>query len=231
MRCLLIIPAILLMSISAFAQYTETNFEEFNDLYFRNHSYVDDLGYKDIEGNPYSNVDLVPGNIEFVSGFKKDSIPMRYNWYTKTMEFMPEDEILEMPASKNIKQIELGGEKYIPFFYLSSVGGYLLELYRDDISLFRQNKVQFVDVKPATSGYEETQPAKFQWARPTYIVITDKGDLIRLDQNKKRFANQFPAYKDELKAYIKENKINLKNEEDLKKLIAVINEWEKPGQE
>jgi len=227
MRCLLIIPAILILGISASAQYTETNFEEFNDLYFRNRSLVDYLGYKDIEGHPWSNEELVSGTVEFLSGSRMDSVPMRYNWYTKKMEFKPKEEILEMPVSNNIKHIELGGKKYTPFFYLKSVQGYLIELHRDDLSLFQENRIIFSDVQPATSGYEDAKPARFRWGKPTFIVITDKGNLIRLKQNKKGLISQFPDYEDELSAYLKSNKTDLKLEENLISLVIQLNIWKK----
>jgi len=85
MRISYIIP-IVFITTAALAQKEEI--EEFNNILLRTRSAKSRfLEYSEIEGNPYSNKDFIPGTIEFVSGRQIDAIPMRYNWYADDMEF------------------------------------------------------------------------------------------------------------------------------------------------
>jgi hypothetical protein len=197
--------------------------EEFNSLMLRTRLASGPLENKEIQGNPYSNEEMIPGTIVFVSGSRIDSISMRYNWYSNEMEFEHNGAILSLPVTRSIDYILLGGSKYVPFNYLKNIKGFMIELCRGRYSLFRREDVRFVEAIPPQSGYDQYQPAKFQWFRTQYLVITDSGDIIELDLNKKKLPSQFPDYKEKIEYYINNNKLNIKKESDLIKLFQMFN--------
>ena len=200
-----------------FAQPVDT--KDYNLLLYNSNRRLNEIAYEDIQGHPYSSEEMQPGTIRFISGFQSDSVPMRYNWYTHTMEVKPEDELLALVHSTDIVWVEIDGVRYIPFFNLKSVEGYLIELYKGGLSLFREDDVLFIDEQPAQSGYEEPKPAKFQWRNPVYRAILSDGTVIKLEQNKRKLPAQFPRHASKIAAHIKEQKLNPKKEEDL---IAII---------
>lgn len=225
MHYLILITLFLANSLLVFSQVYSPEFEEYNNFLLRSHKVHHILEYTEIEGSPFTQEGFLPGHIDFVSGNKVDSLPMRYNWYSRKMEMKPEDEILEMPESELIRYIILGNEKYVPFFHVPSVKGYMIELHRGNCSLFLKKEVIFQEAEPTKSGYDEPKPPRFQWKRPVYMLISDKGDILPLDLNKKRFPMQFPKYEDQLNALIKSQKLNPKDENDLIKLVEAMDGW------
>jgi len=225
MKYLVLIILFLADSVLACAQINSKEFEEYNNILLRTRKAHSLLKYSEIEGSPFTQEDLIPGHIEFVSGSGIDSVPMRYNWYTRKMEIKPEDEVLEMPDSKQIRYIILGDEKYVPFFHAPSVKGYMIELHRGNCNLFLKKEVKFMEEEPTQHGYDEKKPARFQWSRPAYYVVKVQGELLLLDQNKKRFPEQFPGYEEQLGSMIKSQKLNPRNESDLIKLVEALDGW------
>jgi len=215
--------AAVMFSLSLFSQPVESG--DLNYLMY-NKQRIREIEFKDISGHPYSNRELLPGSVIFVSGAQYDSIPMRYNWYANVMEFKPEEELLVMPQAGNIVAVVIDSVRYVPFYNQKSIKGYLVELCRGNYSLFKKEEVIFFDPKPAQSGYEGAQPARFEWSNPSYIVVSDEGALFRLDLNKKKMPQQFPGYEEKISSFLSENKINLKKEEDLISLIRKINSWD-----
>lgn len=181
------------------------------------------LEYKDIDGNPYSNEELIPGTIAFVSGNHMENVPLRYNWYRKDMEFENEGKILAIPVMQDIDYIVINDTKYVPFYYIKTIRGYLIEVVKGDYSLFRNEDVRFIDAKPPASGYDQFQPAKFEWKNPRFIVITSNSEIFEINTNKKKFPLQFPGFEEEIETFCKEHRINLKNETDLKSVIDMLN--------
>ena len=216
------ISLVLILPTLAISQTKEL--QEYNNLLLRTQeSQSLKLEYTNIEGNPYSNEELIPGTIVFVSGNQMDNIPLRYNWYRKDMEFENEGKVLAMPEMKEIDHIIINGNKYVPFYYLKSIKGYLVELVKGEYSLFRAEDVRFINAKPPASGYDDYQPAKFDWYRTKYYVISLKGNVIELAPSKKKLVQQFPGYEKQISNFIKENKLTVRKEEDLTAIIEMLN--------
>lgn len=219
---ILIIFLIAFFSVSN-GQRANVEIGESGFLYIKDMQKVDELEYKDIAGHPYSSEELIAGTITFTSGNKINNMPMRYNWHTNNMEFKPEDQILIMPNSSEIDFVEVNNERYIPFFYLKEINGFLIELYRGEYSIFRKDEVEFISATPPSTGYDASHPAQFKRTKPTYYVISSEGKLIELEQNKKKLPSQFEKPESNILAtLISEYKLNPKKEADLIKLITLF---------
>jgi len=182
---------------------------------------VTTINYDEIKGTPYSSDEFIEGTIYFISGSKKD-VPMRYDWYSKTMEVEYEGKTFEISNTTTVNYVLLDGKKYVPFKHIRSINNYLIELYRGNYSLFRREDVRYIEGAPAQSGYDQPSPPKFEWYKPEYLIITNEGKTILPELNKKDFPLQFPGHEKEIQDYIKENGLNPKNEEDLTRLIKMI---------
>ena len=56
-----------------------------------------------------------------------------------------------------------------------------------------------------------------------YFLLNKDGNLIELPNSKNKKIDAFGSHKKELKAYIKENKLNINKERGMKKLIEYYN--------
>lgn len=225
MRFTLLFISFSIFFTTAYSQRQDVEEGETNFLYVKNIHPVDELEYKDIAGNPYSDEQFHPSIIMLNSGTRIENLPVRYNWYTRDMEFKRQDEILVMPESKDIAWVDVDKVRYVPFFYLKEVDGFLIELLKGEYSLFRKDQVEFINATPPSSGYDTSHPAQFKWGKPAYYIITEDGRLIRIEQNKKKLPEQFnKKEKVIIASLIQENKLNPKKEEDLIRLISLLNE-------
>jgi hypothetical protein len=79
-----------------------------------------------------------------------------------------------------------------------------------------------VELKPEVkaSGYVEPKPATYNWVEPVYLFEIS-GNLIVLT-NFKKLTSTFPEKENEIKRFIKENKIKKDYPDDLKKLLGYI---------
>lgn len=77
--------------------------------------------------------------------------------------------------------------------------------------------------KPKT-GYGEYKPSKFNRKKDAYYINFTKNDIaIKLPKKKKAFYKLFSSNSDNIKKYIKKEKLSIKKEKDLAKIITYYN--------
>jgi hypothetical protein len=106
---------------------------------------------------------------------------------------------------------------------ISGTPTFVLDLVRDSISLFcRVNKT----IKKADFGgayrIDETKHDEFV-ASNIYYIAKGKAELLELQKNKKDVFRMFPEFKDQLTVYLKQNKVDYKDQEEMRALIKYIN--------
>ena len=178
----------------------------------------------EVKGTPYVNEDF-----ELVKVSISDSIIYngRFNAYSGNMEIKISDKIMILDLSKDIDVLFINNKKHYKTCSFtqkdsSPFRGFLVSLSNNDnIELLKQEKISFIDKKPAKSSYDEEQPAKFLKEPDSYFYkVEDK--INYLPTKKKDFLKLFPDYETELKNYIKTEKLNIKNEDDLIKIIEFL---------
>ncbi len=197
--------------------------DEFQNILLRTHSVDTETRYRDVEGNPYSNEQMQKGSIHLTSGETRDNLLLRYNWYTSQMEIQQGEDILALPKSAEIDHVIIGGEKYVPFYYLNQIAGYAVEVYQGRCSLFRKEDVYMMPAEEPVSSYDEYKPPRFHRSRPVYFLIYQEGRMTQLDSNKRIIPGQFEPYNSEINRFLKSNRIKLKSEEDLVRLVEYYN--------
>jgi hypothetical protein len=209
----------------AFAQQREL--DEFHNLMLRTRN-DNDFRKIEIQGSPYTDKEMVPGTIVFISGAIVDSVPLRYNWYSKEMEVTYKNELHSVPASRDIDYVQIGNNRYVPFYNLKEIKGYLVQLHKGSYNLFRAEDIRFIEAKPAQSGYEEAQPAKYESFGHLYYAISSDGRIVELEIKNKKLPLQFPDKKDEITSLINNNGLNVKKEPDLIKLFQLLDNAVQP---
>ena len=106
-------------------------------------------------------------------------------------------------------------------FNKSSLVGFLEILHEGDVTLVRQNEVSLKKNQyiPALNAGNEN----IEIIRKQRFLFILNNELREVSSNKKKFAESFPDYEDELLQFMKENNINLKKESSLKLVFNYIN--------
>jgi hypothetical protein len=183
-----------------------------------------------VEGTPYINEKFLPATISASDG---DVFYVRYNAMNDEFEVKGDknkayalnryrrDIVVEILPLKKTYQVigfydEEKNENFGYFLYLSNP--------KAKTVLFKKEKVIFIDEQKATTGYDNTSPAKYKRINDKFFIrLNDNKILSELPNKKKDIVKLFPEHEDKVLKYIKENRIKTSREEDLIQLINYVN--------
>ncbi|MPS74330.1 MAG: hypothetical protein E2590_14440 [Chryseobacterium sp.] len=173
----------------------------------------------DIIGHPYSNLNFLPATI----GDSQDSLPIRYDAYIDQVETLIDDKVYELPKSEKFSTLKFKGSS-ITIIYLKEDNGYFFQLVDGKNQLLKKEKIKVQVVKSSIEPNSTIKDgySKFERVNPTYFIKTEK-NLIKIPKNEKELINYFPEQKSEIENFIKTNKIKIKQEESMIKLVKFLN--------
>lgn len=182
----------------------------------------------DYTGSPYYNEEFLSGKIIFKGTTIATNEILRYN--VSKEEFEIRD--LSNPGGKIVKtvfrnediSIEIGDES---FEYISSeknrLRGYFIPLVKgDQNSLYKKIKKEFIASQKAVNSMASDIAAMYK-EKEFFYLVDDKGTFIELPSSKNIRLNAFGNNKKVVKEYAKKNKLNVKREEDLIKVVTFSN--------
>ncbi len=195
---------------------------------------------KDSEKHPphYIFLTFTKGSVVMKGGNIKQSI-LNYNTVTQEMIFEQNGKRMALDKLETIDSVIIQDRKFIP------VGEVFYEVaFVAPISLFIQHKsditsegksIGYGTKKQTTSStsYSKliTSDGLYSLELPDDFYISNTSiNWVQKDESmvkfvtKRQFLKIFPEQEDELKQYIKENKITMKVREDLIKLVSYCNE-------
>ncbi|WP_178987386.1 hypothetical protein [Winogradskyella schleiferi] len=177
-----------------------------------------------IEGSPYINdtFELIKfkrfGDVIFLG---------RYNANLGEMQIRRDNDTIVLNNSENFEITFVSDKKvYKTYSYTqkdgSSTRGFLVVLKEtDSMAVLKEEKIKFQEKKPSTNGYDKAKPAKYVRSKDLYYYrLGNKVSL--LPQKRKEFLKLYPEHSNKLKEFIKQNKINLKEADDLITLFGYI---------
>ncbi|EDP97156.1 hypothetical protein U8527_02375 [Kordia algicida OT-1] len=152
---------------------------------------------------------------------------VRYNAFLDEMEITHENEIVYLNKKYDNRLITLA-ETNMTYKVLREqdenkkiTSGYFIALQTNEsVALYRKDRKKYVrSTRPLSK-----EKAKFQNARRYfYVEINNSGMAIKLPNNKKELAALFPDKEAEILTFIKQERLKLRKEEDLKMLVTYIN--------
>ncbi len=204
-------------------EYSTRNFHQSN--LFSSRSAKNILSESDISGSPYLNNEFILGSILTNDKIRYIDIPLRYNIYNDDMEFKnSEDTYLAIGDPTLVKMIIIGDDKFIYTDKRKKNGeqfGYYKLLEDGEIKLLLKYNVVFKKAVP-TTGYEEAEPPKLERISDTYYILQGNNEPQQISK-KKDIDLIFGPKSSEIDNYIKKEKLNVKKEEDLIKLVEFVN--------
>lgn len=226
MRLLLTV-LLLIAGIAGYSQsYAMRSLTDLSDQYTTINSGKNfDRESADIEGSPYLNEDFVSGEVILNDSIYYTGIPLRYNMYSDRIEFKNNaGQVLEVDLTAYSAVFNFGQYHFISTEYLERGKpklGILEVLSEGRVQLYKQYDVHF---KPATEvkGYQDAQPNRFVRQNDEYLYAIDRGKPASIRNTKALMEILTPFYP-EIEEFKKSEKLKLKKEADLIRLIEFCN--------
>lgn len=178
------------------------------------------------DGNPYYNgTSFLKADIP---GYSKKLQELRYNAYSDEMEFSSDNEVYIADKEPGmVVGFEDLNKKYICLNYNFGFGdryGYLVLLVSNPqkYSLYKREKFELLKGEKSINGINKDRNDYYSKEKDLYLLGYQK-DFKKLDNSKKSLLEVFNSKSNEVENYLKTNKINLKKEADLIKLITYVN--------
>lgn len=187
--------------------------------------------YSEFQGSPYISNKFLPSTM-YYGEENVGKIFYRYNALNEEIEIKQSNsEDAPVQALSRDKKISITSDgKKMSFKTFttsknSTTNGYLTTIIDGKTyDLYKRNYVKFTEGKPAPNSFVKAVPARFAQFTEYYFQKegTNRMDEIRL-KNKQLLKLLDNTKKAELKEFLKENNLNIKNEADLVKAFEFLN--------
>ena len=179
---------------------------------------------KNIKGSPYIN------DVFQVVKFKRfgdKSFTGRYDANLGEMQIMRENDTIALNNTENFEVTFILSDKiYKTHSYVDNNGitkrGFLVVLNEThSLAVLKEEVIRFYEEKPSTNGYDKAKPAEYRRTKDVYYYRQGENISV-LPQKRKDFIKLFPEHSKDLEVFIKKNKINFKQEDDLITLFQYL---------
>ncbi|EZH74406.1 hypothetical protein ATO12_11595 [Aquimarina atlantica] len=179
----------------------------------------------EVIGTPYENEKLELGEIVHTNSKQKiQKLFLRYNAFNDQIEVSKTLEASELHGLLKSDHIyaRINNKEYHYKRYKDlnnqTKKGYLIKLRSNTkISLYKLLVKKYTKAKAANTSYHKNTPAKFTDQHTYYLEIGEK--LFLVSSSKKKTISIFPNNQKEVKDFIGKEKLSLKKEKDLVKLV------------
>jgi len=185
---------------------------------------------KNIEGSPYASNDFQPTSV-FYGDEPSGQLYYRYNGYNQEIEIKKQNLVSEpiraLGKDKKIKIMVNG--RFMSFkTFIDKNGvtqnGYLTLINDGKFKLYKKLNITFKEAKKATNSLTKDVPARFTQFTEYYLESEDGKRINEIELNNKKFLKLVESSKQEsVKKFIKENKIKLKDENDIQVVLNFLN--------
>ncbi len=176
-------------------------------------------------GSPFLHDNFLTGAILKGDEIIKDNIGVRYNViddiFEGKLDILAADEKAKLIIKSPDYQIKIQNQLFMvaelegvpKYFEVIQVGS--------KESLLKMHVKKFNPEIQATTSLTRSVPATFKY-RTEFYMLNEAGETIELPSSKKKMIKLFGERGDEIKALIKEKKLNLSKEKDLVQLFKSI---------
>ncbi|MEA1888118.1 MAG: hypothetical protein U9N72_13010 [Bacteroidota bacterium] len=179
------------------------------------------------EGSPYMNEEFQEATITSSEDLVFENVPIRYNVYYDLFEVELEEGIYNLRRGGIVSKVNLEDHRFIysTYDYLSSEGeGYLELVMEGEYTLYKKHQVVFKEAEPA-QPYQEAKPARFEGRDPLFYIAHGDNQSVFI-RNRRSFLDIAGEKGKALKDFIKDERLRIKNEEDMLKAVEYLNSLE-----
>ncbi len=185
---------------------------------------------EDFKGSPYTN-DAFQKTTLFYGEDNLGELFYRYNALNQEIEIKLENKegIRALGKDKKIAVLVDGKKTSFKTFIDqkgNTLNGYLTELTLDsDVRLYKRQHVKYTEGKKAENSFVQAVPSKFTPYTEYYLEINGQNRIDEIVLKNKRFLAMLPQqFRKDLQGYLKDNKLNIKNEYDLIQAVRFLNQ-------
>ncbi len=189
-----------------------------------------ELELSSIQGSPYTSNQFASTTL-FYGEDKVRDVYYRYNALNEEIEvkktLAPEEGYRALAKDKNIN-IRVEGNKLAFNTFITSknrtLNGYLAELYKGkEYTLYKRIMVKYTEGQDAQNSFVAAIPARFTQFTEYYFKKKGVNRIDQIQQKNGKFLKQLAGdMVSDMKNYLKENDLNLKNEYDLIKVFEFL---------
>ena len=208
-----------LLSLKSYSQYAISPFGDVQGTLLR------EIKYEDVTGTPYLFDYWSKGKVTTKSGKHYVDMPLKYNIIDDKLIFQQENGNL-MYFAEPVTAFELPNSdlstssKFVnglPAVDRFNASSYFEVIFAGKISLFKKTYKTIAESKQYGSAVTNKS---FNITENYFVLYDDK--FLKITPNKKTISGLFPAKEQELNEYLKKEKIDLKADQDLKKLFEYL---------
>ncbi|WP_343523310.1 hypothetical protein [Pedobacter sp.] len=208
------------ISLKSYSQYALTPFADVQGTMLR------EIKYEDVKGSPYLSDNWTLGKVTTKSGKQYVDVPLKYNVMDDKLIFKHENGnqmyFVEPVTAFELNNLISGtSAKFVsglPAIDHYNALSYYEVIFSGPISLFKKTNKVITESKE----YGSALINKSFNTTLNYFTLSD-GKISKITPNRKAISTLFPSKEQQLNDYLKKEKIDLKNDEDLKKLFAYLN--------
>jgi len=178
----------------------------------------------DVLGTPYLEKEFHPGKITTKEGTIISDLQLQYNACNDELEFQKDGNRYVVDPKEMVKRAEFGSKAFVYMKYDvfgKTQGGFFGLLVEGKATLLIKYTVKFFE-KEVPKPFVDPKPARFDPPIKEYYISFD-GAPAKLVVNKKKFLEFFGDQKNEMEEFLSKNKLSVKDDESMKKIIAHYN--------
>lgn len=147
---------------------------------------------------------------------------IRFNIYRDEMEFENNGKLLFLKKEQGrIVTFLYTNEKY----ELNNYDGKLtyFQVHNDDkVQLLSRKFIDFIEAKQAQNSYQQSRSADFR-RKDDVFYLKSGNNITELPSKKSKFFDAFGNKSNEIKSYVKKNKLDIREIDGLKKIVNYLN--------
>lgn len=176
-----------------------------------------------VQGSAYFDTIYKNGKV-IMNGKALAPSMMRYNAYTDEFELdngqaVPKEEDIKVDLDSSIYQfmgyMDMGGHK--------KERGYLIPLNEGNTVLFLKTRKEYIKASVPKTGFDTYEEAKFKDDLGHYLLKKNRTVAEEIKLNKKNILKEIDNGSDDLKKYISDNNLDLKEEKDAVRVLDFYN--------
>jgi hypothetical protein len=183
-----------------------------------------------INGSPYLNEEFLFGVMNTVDTVTIEGLRYRYDVYHDEMQFILRNDTASIIRPLTLISLEIGSVKFVYDVYLDSRGkaaaGYFEILTEGKLTalLRRTKELEYDEYVKNYGGGGGSKEFYFKDKKQLYIRYENA--LARKIANNRNFMALLKEHRDEIRDFMKSNRLSPRREKDLERIVSYYNELE-----
>jgi hypothetical protein len=181
----------------------------------------------DLEGSPYLSEEWAPGYIIFKNDYKLEKVLMRFNVFTNSLDidFKNVEYTAKSDDVKEFYYVSPATNKKELFkkMLLKEESAFVQIVWDGKLQCGAVHKMRRTRGTSSGTGSEVLNPTKDRILLYTEYYLIKEGTATKFSLNKKSFLKSLPNHAAEIEKFLRENDLDIKNENDLIRAGAYYN--------